>query len=111
MANFARLDENNIVIDVLAVHNDYEHRGEDFLANELGLGGRWIQTSFSGAFRGRFAGIGYKYDEVNDVFISPQPFPSWKLDSDWNWQPPVERPQSDKVTFWDEESGSWKEMD
>lgn len=108
MAHFARIDENNIVTDVQVISNDLEHRGEDFLSNELGLGGRWIQTSYNGNIRKRFAGIGFTYNEEGDVFVSPQPFESWTLDGDFNWKPPVEMPEGD--WFWDEETLSWKEI-
>ena len=47
MAHFAELDENNVVTQVLVVPDEQEHRGEDFLANDLGLGGRWVQTSYN----------------------------------------------------------------
>lgn len=71
MAHFAQIDNDNKVIQVLVVDNGLEHRGEDFLSNELGLGGRWIQTSYNHNFRGVFAGVGFIYDEVNDVFLPP----------------------------------------
>jgi hypothetical protein len=108
MAHFARIDENNIVTDVQVISNDLEHRGEDFLSNELGLGGRWIQTSYNSNIRKRFAGVGFTYNEEADVFVSPQPFESWTLDEDFNWQPPVEIPEGE--WFWDEESLEWKEI-
>lgn len=73
MAHFAELDENNIVLRVLVVGNDQEHRGQDFLANDLGLGGIWKQTSYNGNMRKNYAGIGYKYDEQRDAFIPPEP--------------------------------------
>ena len=106
MAHFAKIDENNIVEEILVVDNSLEHRGEDFLANELGLGGRWIQTSYNGNFRKQYAGIGFKYDEVNDIFIAPQPFSLWNLDNNWDWQPPI--PQTDPMSEWDEETQNWK---
>jgi hypothetical protein len=106
MAHFAEIDENNIVKRVLVVDNSLEHRGEDFLANELGLGGRWIQTSYNNNFRKQFAGVGFTYDEVNDVFIGLQPFPSWTLDENWDWQPPVVK--TDELSYWDEETLNWK---
>jgi hypothetical protein len=68
MAHFAEI-ENNIVTRVLVVSNDQEHRGQDFLANELGLGGTWIQTSYNSNFRKHYAGIGYSYDSELDAFI------------------------------------------
>lgn len=71
MAHFAELDDNNIVVRVLVVPDDQEHRGHDFLANDLGLGGRWLQTSYNATIRGKYAGIGDTYDETTDQFISP----------------------------------------
>jgi len=71
MAHFARIDDDNIVTEVVVVSNEIEHRGEEFLSQDLGLGGRWIQTSYNNNFRGTFAAIGYSYDEANDVFVVP----------------------------------------
>jgi hypothetical protein len=68
MAHFAQVDENNIVTQVLVVSNDEEHRGQEFLAKDLGLGGTWIQTSYNGNIRNKFAGIGDIYDPINDIF-------------------------------------------
>jgi hypothetical protein len=108
MAHFARIDENNIVQEVLVVDNSLEHRGEDFLANELGLGGRWIQTSYNGNFRKQYAGYGFTYDETKDIFVSPQPYPSWTLDDNSNWKAPIKRP--DELSYWDEGTLSWKQL-
>jgi hypothetical protein len=71
MAHFAEIDNNNKVLRVLVVDNSQENRGQDFLANELGLGGRWIQTSYNANFRGKYAGIGDVYDPDKDIFITP----------------------------------------
>lgn len=71
MAHFAEIDSDNKVVRVLTVPNEQEERGEEFLAVDLNLGGRWIQTSYNAKLRGKFAGIGDTYDEINDVFISP----------------------------------------
>ena len=71
MAHFAEIDSNNKVLRVLVVDNSQEHRGQDFLANELGLGGTWIQTSYNNNFRGKYAGIGDVYDPDKDIFITP----------------------------------------
>jgi hypothetical protein len=109
MAHFAEIDKNNIVVRVLVVNDAQEHRGQAFLANDLGLGGRWIQTSYNNNFRKQFAGIGYTYDEVNDVFISPKPYTSWILDDEFNWQPPVEMPIEGEW-IWDEELLNWIEL-
>ena len=69
MAHFAEIDSSNKVIRVLVVDNSEEHRGQDFLANDLGLGGTWIQTSYHANFAGKYASIGDTWDGTN--FISP----------------------------------------
>lgn len=69
MAHFAEIDNNNIVTRVLVVPDEHEHRGEEYLRDDIGLGGRWIQTSYNNRIRGVYAGIGMTYDEVNDVFL------------------------------------------
>lgn len=71
MAHFAEIDENNIVVRVLVVDNSQEHRGQEFLANDCGLGGTWVQTSYNANFGGKFAGKGDTWDGTN--FIAPEP--------------------------------------
>lgn len=105
MAHFAKINENNVVTIVLVVDNALEHRGADFLANDLGLGGNWIQTSYNNNFRKQFAGIGFTYNSDADVFISPQPYPSWVLDENFDWQAP--KPKPNGFFIWDEELGNW----
>lgn len=73
MAHFAEIDKNNVVLRVLVVPNEQEDRGQDFLAKDLGLGGKWVQTSYNANIRGKFAGIGDIYDPKEDIFISPEP--------------------------------------
>lgn len=72
MAHVAELDENNVVIRVIVVHNDYEPNVEEYATDWAG-GGVWKQTSYNNNFRGVFAGIGYKYDPDLDIFIEPEP--------------------------------------
>ena len=62
MAHFAEIDSNNKVLRVLVVDNSQEHRGQEFLANDLGLGGTWIQTSYNANFGGKYAGVGDIWD-------------------------------------------------
>jgi hypothetical protein len=69
MAHFAEIDSNNKVLRVLVVDNSQEDRGQEFLANDLGLGGTWIQTSYNANFGGKYAGIGDTWDGIN--FIAP----------------------------------------
>lgn len=110
MAHFAEINENNVVLRVLVVDNEQEHRGQEFLSEDLGLGGRWIQTSYNGNFRKMFAGVNYTYNEELDIFLPPKPFESWVLNETLGqWDPPVERPiiDEDKATIWVEETQSW----
>lgn len=106
MAHFAEIDQNNIVKRVVVVDNSLEQRGADFLANDLALGGNWIQTSYNHNFRKQFAGIGFYYNPIKDIFVAPQPFPSWTLDDNDDWQPPKQRPEG-LFWEWDEQEGDW----
>ena len=110
MAHFAKIDENNKVIRVLVVDNSQEHRGQEFLAVDLKLGGTWIQTSYNNNFRKNFAAIGGTYDPIKDIFISEKPFPSWILDENNDWQAPVSFPDDGKFYNWDEENTKWVEV-
>jgi hypothetical protein len=122
MAHFAEIDENNIVTRVLVVGDDQEDRGQEFLADDLGLGGTWKKTSYNTQggvhtlggtpFRKNYAGIGYSYDAERDAFIPPKPFASWVLNEETcNWNAPVEMPVEEGKFFrWDEETTSWEEI-
>jgi hypothetical protein len=100
MAHFAKLNENNVVTEVIVVNNnellddngvELESKGIAF-CNSL-TSGKWIQTSYNNSFRNIFAGIGYTYDYEFDVFIAPQPYPSWKLNyTTFIWEAPVAKP-------------------
>ena len=117
MAHFAELDENNIVTRVIVVHNnelmdnetESEVKGVSFCASLFGHT-NWIQTSYNNNMRKQFAGIGYTYDDVNDVFVAPQPYPSWSLDENYDWQPPTPMPEDDKQYMWNEETQAWDEV-
>ncbi len=85
-----------------------EAKGAAF-CNKL-LGGRWVQTSYNNSIRFHYAGIGYKYDPVLDAFISPQPYPSWKLDKYCDWQAPTKIPDDGKMYNWDEATLNWIEV-
>ena len=92
--------------------------------------GEWIQTSYNTrgnvhyapdtnepdggiALRGNYAGIGYTYDRVNDVFYPPKPFNSWTIsaETNWIWTPPVAYPDDGKGYRWNEETTSWIEIE
>ena len=72
MAHFAEVDENGVVQRVLVVPDAQEHRGHEFLADDLGLGGTWVQTSYNARIRKNYAGPGMTYDADRDAFISPK---------------------------------------
>jgi hypothetical protein len=118
MAHFAQLDEYNVVQQVIVIANEdcgggefpsSENPGQEFIAT-LGLGGVWKQTSYNNNFRKSYAGIGYSYDEVNDVFISPRPFASWVLNSEFDWEAPIPMPTEVGPWMWNEEAGNWEEI-
>ena len=110
MEHFARIDENNIVQSVYLVDNENlfnEHGKELSLVGEvLVLLGCKQDNNISGK---NYAGVGYTYDKTNDVFIPPQPFPSWTLDASFDWQPPTPMPDDDKIYNWNEDTTTWDE--
>ena len=107
MAHFAEIDSNNIVLRVLVVDNDLESRGGDYLANDLGLGGTWIQTSYNSRIRGTYAGIGYYYNEEEDIFVAPQPYPSWTRNGSF-WEAPTPIPTDGQRYVWVEDDLNWQ---
>ena len=117
MAHFAELDANNVVLRVIVVGNkdtsdasgvEKESIGKAFC--ERLFGGNWVQTSYNGNIRKRYAGIGYSYDPTLDAFIAPQPYPSWTLDANADWQAPVPMPDDGKMYSWDEAAQEWVEV-
>ena len=113
MAHFAEIDDNNVVLRVLVVPDEEEHRGQEFLAEDLKLGGRWIQTSYNGNIRKMYAGVGYIYNEELDIFLPPKPYPSWVLNEEYGeWESPVPRPiMPNKIQIWNEDTLSWTQED
>jgi len=104
MSHFAKI-ENGLVTQVVVAEQDFIDT----------LEGQWVQTSYNTRanqhpentpLRGNYAGIGYIYDQTNDVFYLPQPFPSWVLNqSTWTWEAPTPMPSGDY--HWDETTTSW----
>jgi len=111
MATFAKLDENNVVLEVHVVNNDVldatneEATGIAFLTAWSNGYTNWKQTSYNNNIRKQYAGIGFTYDAEADVFIAPQPYSSWTLDSNHDWQPPTAKPVGD--FHWNESTLSW----
>ena len=108
MAHYAFLDENNIVTDVITGIDETELiealDTETWYANFRGQTCK--RTSYNNNIRKQYAGIGFNYDAVNDVFIAPQPYPSWSLDDDFNWQAPTPRPEG-MGWYWNEVEQVW----
>jgi hypothetical protein len=112
MAHFAELNETNTVLRVVVINNDdivvdgieVEQKGID-LCVEL-FGGTWIKTSYNNSIRGTYAGIGYSYNAVEDIFISPQPYPSWIRTGSF-WDAPISMPTDDASYSWNETEQSW----
>ena len=108
MSHWAEIDSNNVVLRVTVGDNNLPDEGYQWLIDNLG--GTWIKTSYNNRIRKQYAGIGYSYDTVADVFIAPQPYPSWSLDENFDWQAPTPMPTDDKVYTWNEEILSWDEI-
>jgi hypothetical protein len=112
MAHYAFIDDNNIVTEVIAGIDETEliegKSPEDWYAEFRGQ--KCVRTSYNARIRYNYAGIGFTYDPIDDAFISPQPFPSWILNSNKRWEAPLPYPQDDKMYVWNEETQSWDEM-
>jgi hypothetical protein len=96
MAHYARI-EDGFVTNIIVVNN-----------NELLVDG--IESELKGNIRKQYAGIGYTYNEIADVFVAPQPFPSWSLDANYDWQAPIECPADGNDYEWDEANQVWVEL-
>lgn len=112
MAHYAKVN-NGIVEQVIVAEADFFNTFIDSTP------GTWIQTSYNThgnqhpngtPLRGNYAGVGYTYDAINDVFYGPKPFPSWILNkSTWLWEAPVAMP-TDGMYTWNEELGNWSQV-
>ena len=105
MSHWAELDENNIVTQVTVGDNNDPNGDEGYKWLIDNLGGKWVQTSYNTIngvhtlggtpLRQNYAGVGYKYLQDFDVFIAPQPYPSWKLNyTTFQWEAPIPQPES-----------------
>ena len=112
MAHFAKIDDNNIVKQVVVVSNDIattEQSGIDFL-NSLYPNNNltWLQTSYNGNIRKNFASINSTYDADRDAFIHPQPYLSWILnETTCGWESPIPYPTDEHTYDWNEENQTW----
>ena len=112
MAHYAYLDNDNKVVMVIVGKDETE------LIDDLDTETYYAQgtpytvkrTSYNHNIRKQYAAIGYSYDAVNDVFIAPQPYPSWSLDENFDWQAPTPMPLEGKC-YWDETDLQWVEIE
>ena len=111
MAHYAFLDNNNIVTEVITGIDETELieglDTETWYGNFRGQTCK--RTSYNGNTRKQYAGIGFTYDAVNDVFVAPQPYASWSLDNNFDWQAPTPMPTEGMWT-WNEDNLSWTEL-
>ena len=109
MAHYAFLDTNNRVTEVIVGVQETElidgKTPEEFYSTFRNQ--TCVRTSYNGNIRKQYAGIGYSYDADLDIFIPPQPYPSWTLDSNHDWQPPTPIPSTGGPYRWDEEALQW----
>ena len=108
MAHYAFLDANNIVVEVITGVDETELI--DGIDPEVWYGNfrgqQCVRTSYNNRIRKQYAGIGYTYDHVADQFVAPQPFESWTLDANNDWQPPTPKP--DGAYYWNEDTQTWQ---
>ena len=116
MAHFAQLNEADLVINIVVVHNnelledgqEVEAKGIDFCKWLYGPETRWVQTSYNGNIRKNYAGMGFLYDSIKDAFIPLKPCSSWILNEDTcQWEPPIPMPEDGGPYQWDEATVSW----
>lgn len=111
MAHYAFLDKNNIVTEVITGKDETELI--DGLSPETWYENfksqKCLRTSYNNNIRGIYAGIGYSYNKIEDIFIQPQPFSSWVRNGS-TWEPPIPYPTDDKNYLWDEATLNWIEV-
>ena len=110
MAHYAFLDTNNVVTEVITGIDETELieglDTETWYGNFRGQVCK--RTSYNHNIRKQYAGIGYTYNADADVFVAPQPFPSWTLDANHDWQPPTPKPEGNYA--WFEPNEVWIEI-
>ena len=111
MGHFAKVNNGKVEQVIVAEQSFFDN----FVDTSPGT---WIQTSYNTIggqhtqggtpLRGNYAGIGYTYDQANDVFYAPQPYPSWTVSAPtWTWTAPVAYPTDGGQYTWNEANQSW----
>ena len=108
MAHYAFLNDENTVTEVIVGIDETELI--EGLTTEIWYGNFRGQvckrTSYNNNIRGTYAGIGYSYSAAEDIFITPQPYPSWIRTGSF-WNAPTPMPTDGAMYSWDEEAGNW----
>lgn len=132
MAHFAELDQDSKVLRIIVIANsvllvdniENEEKGILFCKSLFGENTKWVQTSYNNSFRKEFASVGFTYDVIKDKFLRPQPYPSWSLDKNDDWQAPIPCPETYTLGlknendepikdpyYWNESTLSWILLD
>jgi hypothetical protein len=112
MAHYAFLDANNVVTEVIPGRDEWEEvDGITDWEEAYGAirGQKCVRTSYNSRIRGIYAGVGYSYNEAEDIFITPQPFLSWIRNGSF-WESPTPYPTDNKNYDWNEENKEWQEV-
>jgi hypothetical protein len=112
MAHYAFLDSNNIVTEVITGIDETETiEGLDTETWYGNFRGQICKrTSYNGNIRGKYAGIGDSYNQEEDIFVTPQPYPSWTRSGSY-WQAPTPMPTTEgKFYYWSEDDLTWREI-
>ena len=108
MAHYAFLNDNIVTEVITGVdETDLTHNWETFygeLRNQV-----CKRTSYNANIRGTYASVGYFYDENEDIFVAPQPYPSWHRVGSF-WDAPIAYPTDGKIYNWNESESSWDEI-
>ena len=108
MAHYAFLNANSVVTEIITGIDETELieglDTETWYGNFRGQS--CVRTSYNGNIRKQYAGIGYTYDDVADQFVALQPYASWTLDENNDWQPPTPKP--DGAYYWNEDTQTWQ---
>lgn len=110
MAHYAFLDNNNIVTEVIVGRNEDEVVDgiSDWEAHYGEFRGQVCKrTSYNNNIRGTYAGIGYYYNEEEDIFVTPQPYPSWTRNGSF-WEAPTPMPTDGQMYRWVEDDLNWQ---
>ena len=107
MAHYAFLNDNIVTEVIVGIDENelIEGKTPEIWYGEF-RGQQCVRTSYNGKIRGTYAGIGYSYNEEEDIFVTPQPYPSWTRNGSF-WEAPVPMPNDELDYQWDEENGSW----